>query len=145
MADIEKPSSGQHVLVGCKLPHGMILELLAPADKENFMQARNAGKQITLKGACSLYNQTEKKSRAAFDYAITAVDKSFWDEWYPKNKDREFMRNGLVFVTDGANAQSRAEGIAKERHDVRTGLEPLAQENDARMKRAEPATYAEPL
>jgi hypothetical protein len=48
-------------------------------------------------------------------------------------------------VTDGANAQSRAEGIAKERHDVRTGLEPLAQENDARMKRAEPATYAEPL
>jgi hypothetical protein len=132
------------VLVGCKLPHGLILELLDPIKPgEDFMKPHAAGKQVTIKGACSLYNQVDKKSRSHFQYAITPVDKAFFDEWYRRNKDLDCVRNGLIFVTE---KQSIAEGLAKERVDVKTGLEPLAQQDDPRMKRAEPnPAYVEPI
>jgi len=134
----------EYVLVGCKLPHGLILEILeAPKPGEDFLKPRVAGHRVTLKGACSLYNQSTKKSAMNFDYAITPVEKSFWEKWYAINKDRDFIRNSLIFVAD---KQDRAEAIAKERTlAVKTGLEPLSQENDARMKRNEPnPAYLEP-
>ena len=111
------------VLVGCKLPHGLVLEILDRPTKEDFMQPRPIGKQVKLAGACSLYNQRTKKAPMNFDYAITPVDKSFWEEWYKRNKALDCVRNGMIFVAD---TQQRADGIAKERRETFTvGLEPL--------------------
>ena len=129
------------VLVGCKLPHGLVLEILDPPTKEDFMQPRPNGNQLNLAGACSLYNQRTKKAPMHFGYDITPVDKAIWEEWYHRNKTLDCVRNGMIFVAD---TQQRAEGIAKERREsVRIGIEPLNRAADAqghpldpRMQRA---------
>ena len=111
------------LLVGCKLPHGLVMELPAQAvDKDNFMKPLPPGKRVTLKGAASLYNQKTKKSPTVFEFATTPVPKEFAEEWFRRNKDRSYVAAGLVFLAD---KQDRADGIAKERRDVATGLEPL--------------------
>ncbi len=139
------------LLVGCKLPHGLVMELPAQVvDKDNFMKPLPPGKRVTLKGAASLYNQKTKKSPKSYDYAITPVPKEFAEEWFRRNKERAYIANGLVFLAD---KQDRADGIAKERTGVLTGLEPLNGEANAagvpvdpRFSRREPnPELAEPM
>ena len=110
------------LLIGCKLPHGLVMELPPNPNKDDFMKPRAHGHRVTLNGAASLYNQRQKKAVSTFEYALTPVEKSFAEEWFKRNSDRDFIKNGFVFIAD---KQDRAEGIAKERRDLATGLEPL--------------------
>ncbi len=110
------------LLVGCKLPHGFIMELPPEATKETFMKPTPPGKRFTIAGAASLRNRDSKKALARYDFAFTPVPKEFADEWFRVNKDRSCVTGGFVFVAD---KQDRANGIAQDRVAVVTGLEPL--------------------
>lgn len=80
------------VYVGCRLPHGLHLDL--PGDGET-------KRRITLLGA--------NKSRVINGAGVTPVPKDFWDEWYPKFKDAKFVKNGAVYQTRNA-ADAEIEG-----------------------------------
>jgi hypothetical protein len=125
------------VVIGCKLPNGMILELmpLPPKElKEQQLHPGPPGKRVTLKGANSLRTHKRQPSPAAYDYAVTSVDKAFWDAWLERNREMDFIRNGLVFEAPNLNA---ANAIAKERAKTPTGMEALNPEKDPRMPKSD--------
>jgi hypothetical protein len=120
------------VVIGCKLPHGLVLELVEPGP---LMQPQAPGRRVVLKGANSLPRAAHgflstPPAWPEFPYALTIVDKGFWDAWYARNKDLEIVRGGQIFVADDVKA---AKAMAKERvHDVKTGLEPLKFSSDGK-------------
>lgn len=87
------------VTVGCKLPHGLHMDL--------------NGKRVTLKGANS--------SAIAGGHGITEnVDESFFTEWMSRNKELAFVKSGHIFSdVKVANVQAQA----NERKDEKTGFE----------------------
>ena len=99
-------TSTQTVTVGCKLPHGLVLEV--------------GSTSVTLNGA--------NASNIIGGYGLTeGVDKAFFDAWLKKNEHLPFVRNQMVFAqstTDDAKAE------ALEKAHEKTGFEGM---NDADM------------
>lgn len=124
------------VFVGCKLPHGLVLELTPKVDEKDFLKPQPAGKRVTLSGACSLFNRRTVKVPSQYDFAVTPVEKSFWEAWIKDHRDMECVKNGMVFVTDKA---ATAAEMAKERAGSTTiGIEPLSGQDDPRNKHRAP-------
>ena len=94
------------VIVGCKLPNGLHLDL---RDKSGDM------KRVTLAGA--------NDSRIVGGYGLTSgVSSEFMTEWFKKNAKHPAVVNSHVFIhSDAASAVS----MAKERREVATGLEAI--------------------
>lgn len=87
------------VTIGCKLPHGLIIEL--------------GGKSVELAGTNS--------SNVIGGHGITeGVDKSFFDKWLSQNKGAAAVRNGLIFAHEKANS---AKAEAKEKEENKNGFE----------------------
>lgn len=102
-----RANSTKMVVVGCKLPNGLLCELGA-RDDENYHAVRLNG---------------SNDQRVIGGYGITPnVPEDFWNAWVKKHARLEFVRKGQVFVEgDLASAQDHAE----ERAEVKTGMEPL--------------------
>lgn len=94
--------STETVTVGCKLPHGLVLEL----DKQS----------VVLNGANS--------STIIGGYGLTeGVDKAFFDAWMEKNEHLPFVRNQTVF----AQAKTEdARASALEKAGEKTGFEGMS-------------------
>jgi hypothetical protein len=113
----EKANGTTMVVVGCKLPNGLIMELGKPGD--------DAYTQVRLRGM--------NDSNIVGGYGLTEVSKEFWDAWFRKNKNLTFVKKGFVFShADMASARD----VAKERALELTGLEPLNPHKDDRIKGA---------
>jgi hypothetical protein len=116
--DMTKENSTGYVIVGCKLPHGLIIS------------ARNSSGDVvsvTLKGA--------NAARIIGGYGITeAVPKDLWDAWLKKNHKHAAVLNGSVFIHDDAKS---AESIAKERRDVPSGFESIDPLKNGMLKGAD--------
>lgn len=89
-----------NVIVGCKLPHGLII--------------KTGGKSATLNGANS--------SRIVGGYGLTPVDKDFFEAWKAEYASFEPLKSGLIF--EQANERS-AMSQATEQQEIKSGLEPL--------------------
>jgi len=127
------------VSIGCKLPHGIVLELFEqdePGVTRHFSQPPRSKGKVILKGANSL-RTNPRAHQGVHPYAITEVDASFWREWISNrdNSQREFIAKGLVFE---APNRIDAQAMAKERRRERTGLEGLnpTVQKDPRMPKA---------
>jgi hypothetical protein len=102
----DKANGTTMVVVGCKLPNGLICEMGKVGD-ENYRAVR-------LNGANS--------AKIVGGHGLTHVSADFWNAWYKKNKHLEFVRKALVFAHgDEASASDHA----ADRAEVRTGMEPL--------------------
>lgn len=102
----DKANGTAMVVVGCKLPNGLICELGKPGD-DNYTR-------VVLNGA--------NASQVAGGFGLTSVSKAFWESWRDKHKRLDFVRKGLVFMhTDMASAVDHAKDSA----GLRSGLEPL--------------------
>lgn len=118
--------SGPMVQVACKLPAGLWLELIASSP---LLQPAPTGRRYYIKGANRL-REDKRAAQGEYDYAITAVPKDFWDEWYKRNESLEFVQKGFVFA---APSLDHARGQGKEQAGELTGLEALAPEKDPRV------------
>lgn len=92
------------VSIGCKLPHGIILQ--HPMDPNNKVELRGKNK-VTIIGA---------------DYAVTQVDAEFWESWVAVNKEFAPFLSGAIFV--GKNEAAVAD-TAKELAKTKTGFEQM--------------------
>lgn len=102
----DKVNGTATVIIGCKLPNGLVCEMGKYGD-ENYTR-------VILNGANS--------SRVVGGYGLTTVSLEFWNAWYKKSKHLEFVRKGLIFAHgDDASAADHA----KDHASVLTGLEPL--------------------
>lgn len=102
-------------VVGCKLPHGLHLDL----------KGKDGTTRFTLKG--------NNASRIVGGYGLTeGIPTDFMQEWLKRNKEHPAVKAGAIFMhTDGASAESRA----KEGREIRTGLEPIDPIAEAQRKR----------
>ncbi len=106
------------VSVGCKLPHGLMLQLYS-APKDN-KPAKALGKPVRIAGANQNYTETGLiVPKGAFGLT-DGVDKAFMDKWMHDNRDMEAVTQGLIFVHD-KDVSVRAEG--KARKEQMTGFE----------------------
>jgi len=97
------------VTVGCKLPHGIILDHPLDPDKKVALNGKNKALII---GA---------------DYGTTEVDGEFWEQWKTVHKDFPAIKSGAIFEAGNA---AEAAAVAKELEGEKTGFEPMEQNAD---------------
>lgn len=95
------------VTVGCKLPHGIILDHPLDPDKKVALNGKNKALII---GA---------------DYGTTEVDGEFWETWKTVHKDFPAVRSGAIFEARNA---TELVAVAKELEGEKTGFEAMPQE-----------------
>lgn len=105
-----------NVLIGCKLPHGLQLQL---ADKPDI---------VVLNGQ-NQNGYSKDMYVPPVPYGETEVDADFWNAWKKENAGLDFVKNGLVFE---APVGKPAELAAKAKDTDKTGLEPLNQADIAK-------------
>lgn len=99
-----------NVIVGCKLPHGLVLSL--PNNKT----------RVTLKGANSetIVGLDGKVVRGSCGY--TPVDESFINAWLKTYAESTMVKQQLIFVQKN---EANAKAQAAEQEDQKTGFEPV--------------------
>lgn len=107
MATAAKTTTPAKVLVGCRLPHGLIIE--HPTEPRH---------QVELKGL--------NKSRIiGAPYTTTEVDGEFWQAWKLFHAEHPAVKSGAIFeAKDGASLEAAAKEVEKEK----TGFEQMPQE-----------------
>lgn len=131
------PTSGETVVVACKLPNGLILRLFHEVDETEATPQGNRTVKVhrqrqdvvpvRLNGSATPYAKFPDYP-VHHGYALTVVDAGFWHEWCRQNHDAEVLRNKLVFAHE---KPEQAQGQAQEQHKdkVRSGLEPIDPKN----------------
>lgn len=135
------------VTVACKLPHGLWLRRFKSAEEPEAQRDgtikmrtiyREEGERFRINGnAMPAIRDPEKDYPTIVGgyngYALTSgVPADLWCAWLEANKDTAMVRKGLVFACEKSADASQE---AKRNLGVRTGLEPLAKDGDARMPR----------
>lgn len=117
MANDQKPK----VLVGCKLPNGLVIE-----------HPKDPTITATLKGR-------NREEIIGAGYGVTAVDSELWDAWIKSNADFVAVKNGAIYI---AKDERDLKAISKEREKEKTGLEPM--QTDGKDPRAKGVKTDEP-
>lgn len=113
MSNAAEKTEVLNVVVGCRLPHGLIIEL-AQKGKKDTEKLRLAGrKHSNLKNA---------------PYGVTAVPKDFMDEWLKRNKKFPALESGAILV---AADEVSLEAMFREHEKRRIGFEQMPQEQKA--------------
>jgi hypothetical protein len=125
------------VTVASKLPFGLILhiddmvevrEAMYNGGERTVMRARPRPEKYTLKGNAIDWAPQAENPRLFGGYALTSgIPRDFWDAWLEQHKDSDLVKNYQVF----AAARANTEGAAKEKSEIRSGLEPLRQNYSA--------------
>lgn len=116
MANETKEIKKSTIIVCCKLPNGILLELGSEetGDHESVKLAGSAHYQMP--------SDTRKfKNPELLDggYSITIVDKDFWDAWEAKHKNFVPLRRGLIFTSANRNeAQAQSRDNAENKTDL---------------------------
>lgn len=97
------------VVIGCKLPHGLILD--HPLDPSKKVEINGLNRSLII-GAT---------------YATTEVDGEFWEQWKTVHKDFPAIKSGAIFEAGNA---TEAAAVAKELEGEKTGFEPMEQNAD---------------
>jgi hypothetical protein len=121
------PSGVATVVVGCRLLHGIGLQLFQLSETDDKQPIRKpVGEKVWLNGA--------NKSGLINGVGLTEVDASFWEAWVKDNADFAPFKNGHIFVQ---STKERALSAADERKTLKTGVEPIDPNNPGeRLKTA---------
>jgi hypothetical protein len=94
------------VTVGCKLPHGLILDLTEPGKPQRRYRIRGKNSATVIGG-----------------YGITeGVPRDLWEEWVKRHAALDIVRKEFVFaLADTASTRDKA----KERAELKTGFEEI--------------------
>jgi len=114
LREVITPKSRNVISVGCKLPHGMHLDIT---------NAGEALQRITLKGINSLSAGAIIRPATREGFAITEnVPKEFFDEWMRTHSNHPAVKNNLIFAhTQTASVRDMGEEFKEELH----GFEPI--------------------
>lgn len=116
------------VTVACKLPHGLMLEVVDEAvfrdiHPQNGVMARPAGERIRVNGCARPVGVPlpEDVAQVVGGFALTpGVPADFWAAWLKQNKDAPFVKAGMIFAHEKAGS---VVSEAKEKREVLSGFE----------------------
>lgn len=129
------------VTVGCKLPHGLILQLQEKRTRPEPVMGggfkdvdrwEKTGKAIKINGYAQRPDKAPETSLVASDgrgnaFALTRnVDADFFDHWLKQNADMDVVTRGMIFASA---RPGDVEGHAKEHKTERSGFERFDPEN----------------
>lgn len=128
------------VVVGCKVPNGMILRLFRMVTQQmpvmggglqRFEQSEPIpGKRIRVNGPGVPFGVMPNyviRHNCAF---TSNVDREFWALWVKQNHDHDAVVNGMIFAEDD---EASAIAKAKEIEGVLSGLQPMVPDKDLRV------------
>jgi hypothetical protein len=122
------------VVVGCKLPNGLIMELfekrtineVTMGGSKSVDQYFATGERFTLNGPAHKPGESAG-CMVRSGFAITrGIPKDFWDRWYSANKTLPAVVNGLIVAYDSL---SKTADAANERKAQKTGQERIDPKN----------------
>jgi hypothetical protein len=126
-----RPRSGGTVTVCCKLPSGLILRVYdfverhVPAGAGQYRLAKvpvPREEEYAVTGYAVPFGMPHDKTIAG-GYALTpGIPEDFFDYWLAQNKGHPAVKQGLIFAH---RQMESARDMAKERAELRSGLEPL--------------------
>lgn len=102
------------VVIGCRLPHGIILTRPNPKDPLN-------PEKVKLVGIHSS-KLIQRDGSPAADFVTTEVDAEFWDAWKTAYHSFKPLQVGSIFE---ARNEQEAKIKAKEYSRQKTGFEPI--------------------
>lgn len=109
------------VKVGCKLPHGLTMELGLNIDKFSNISKSDNYQRVTLAGTNQNLIQGAPATRVQAP-GITLVEENYIDEWLKKNRNLSFVKAGMIYkIANEAEGQAIALDLASQT----TGFEPL--------------------
>ncbi len=116
MADTKPTPDSETVLVGCKLPHGIYLDLY---------DGMNLRARVKLPGIMTFKIPTDpprkfQNPEVVLGHTMTAVPRKHWEEWLEKNKRHPSVVNGFVYA---AKNETEAKAVAREHERETTGFE----------------------
>lgn len=121
MSEQRIEASAATCIVGCKLPHGLVLEIRAN-DGARIVHTLNGTNAARIVGA----------NGAGVGYGLTdGIPTEFMTEWLKRNARHPAVVNGAIFMHTSAKG---AEARAREGAKITTGIEPIDPILDARAK-----------
>ena len=129
------------VWIGCKLPRGLILRLCNPViiDRPTFGGGVKPTKvfmpdpergTVRLKGYAVPFGKVPNFTIIG-DFALTEVNRDWWNEWKSQNPGFDMLKNGLIFEH---GEKGSVEAYADEHAKLKCGLEPLDPLGDPRAE-----------
>jgi hypothetical protein len=140
---VKSPASAGSVYVGCKLPHGLRLQLTREVEQiesvpgqgqRTFKIHRRIPNEVHVLKGIALGKGERPNYPIVGGASITKVPAAFWEKWLEQNKTHPAILNNLVF------AQATSESIrdqARELRKEKSGFEPIDPDpkaKDPRMK-----------
>src|SRR5260221_4670944 len=119
------------VVVGCKLPNGLILQLsqfeantepVMGGGHRDIQTGRKVGEKYTVRGPAVKWGDIPRFLMVG-GYALTSgIPEDFWNEWVKQNNDSDIVRRGLVVAFP---KMEDVEAKCRENEKKLTGLEPI--------------------
>ena len=146
-------ASARTVVVMCKLPNGLRLQLQHPVERQ--VSGRNGMEMVTFhefggpvyfcRGSAYPVAPPKGYPRQPITeggYAATkGIPAEFWAKWWEQNKNQDYCRpqggaeKGMIYAEVDIDS---AVAVALEHADVRSGLEPLSTDVDKNGKLTDP-------
>jgi len=124
-------SASGTVVVACKLPQGVILQLcqaekthepVMGGGQRDVMVYRKVGKKYTIRGTSVAFGQIPQFLLVG-RYALTSgIPEDFWEQWREQNKDSDIVERELIFAH---RSMEDVEAHCRSNESLLTGLEPL--------------------
>lgn len=111
-----KGAASDIVVVGCKLPNGLVLNLdryvpIGPPEKGQIRREVSRVGPFTLRGWAHERDKAPPADMVG-GYALTPIPRDFWEEWLKRNEDSDLLRDGLIFAGESL-ARAKAEAQEK--------------------------------
>ena len=124
-------ASSDTVIVGCKIPNGLILQLshmerssepVMGGGHRDVKLGRKVGPKYVIKGPAFQVGVMPRYLIAG-GYALTSgIPKDFWEEWLEQNKEADYVKNDLVIAHQSMEDLERH---CLDNEHLKTGLEPM--------------------
>lgn len=112
-------SGTQTVLVGCKAPNGVILNLdrleRESGNPQDIRVRRVRGATtVTLKGWAKPFNREDRTAETG-GYALTPVPADFWEAWVATHPDFPMLLDGTILAPTATGGERRGNAMAQAR------------------------------
>lgn len=136
--DGELAGSGRSVIVVCKMPRGIMLQLHEKIKQDHKVMgggiekrdvAMATGAPVRLRPSVLPFGALPNYT-IVNGFSFTEVEANFWNKWYEQNPRFGMLETGLLCAFD---TEADARAYCKEYGALKHGLEPLAQKDDPRV------------